>query len=607
MLAAALLALPAHANAGSYVVAQCDKAHAAYDDARFDRTSGAYYSFARDCSGGSGPGGLRIADSSAAPVGAQGRIKWWAPSGASIVGVSAEAALRSDAGHRARLAFINAAGAQTGRIATGPDAPGGFRHYAGHLDGTGKAGFAALLICANDRPCPRSEQARTAVRNVRLTVRDGSRPKLTPSGTLLAGGWLRGSARLAVAASDSGSGLYAIEIDANGKRLPLSRVLSCQTVAGGGVATAMSPCPHRGLAGGDVATGAAPFRDGANSVRVCARDFGPSPNSACVQHRVLVDNTSPAASFRPADDSDPELIAADVSDASSGVALAGIYYRPVAGGTWRQLATKPVGGGIAGRIDSESLPPGRYAFRIIAADRAGNSRVVSTGRDGKPMVLQMPLLERTRIRTRIAALGHRVAYGTRPRLRGRIATSTGRRLAGSPLTVIERFDAGSRPRIRRHQVRSGPGGAFSLRLAKGPSRKVVVRFAGSRSLVASRSRARKLAVTGRVRLRISHKRVRAGRRVRFSGRIGTVGARVPKLGKVVELQVREPHQRDWRTVGDALHSSRRGRIRTAYRFGRFYRRPARFAFRLKVTRQAGWPYRAPTHSRPRRLVVEPRH
>ncbi len=226
--AAALLALPTHAHAGTYVVAQCDKAHAAFADARFDRTSGAYYSFTRDCSGGAGSGGLRIADSSAAPVGAQGRIKWWAPSGASIVGVRAEAALRSDAGHRARLAFINAGGAQTGRIATGPDAPGGFRRYAGHLDGTGKAGFAALLICANDRPCPRSEQARTAVRNVRLTVRDGSRPTVAPSGTLLAGGWLRGSTRLAVAASDRGSGLHAIEIDANGKRLSLSRVLGCR-------------------------------------------------------------------------------------------------------------------------------------------------------------------------------------------------------------------------------------------------------------------------------------------------------------------------------------------------------------------------------------------
>jgi hypothetical protein len=72
------------------------------------------------------------------------------------------------------------------------------------------------------------------------------------------------------------------------------------------------------------------------------------------------------------------------------------------------------------------------------------------------------------------------------------------------------------------------------------------------------------------------------------------------------LQVRERGKIRFRTVGDALHTDPRGRVRSAYRFGRFYQNPVRFQFRLKVTRQARWPYRAPIHSPPKELKVVPR-
>ncbi|MBK5118245.1 MAG: hypothetical protein JJE23_15200, partial [Thermoleophilia bacterium] len=120
------------------------------------------------------------------------------------------------------------------------------------------------------------------------------------------------------------------------------------------------------------------------------------------------------------------------------------------------------------------------------------------------------------------------------------------------------------------------------------------------------ARPRRLAVEGMAKLRIARKRVAAGERARFIGRVGALGARIPAPGKVVELQVREPGAARFRTVGDALHTGRLGRVRAGYRFRRFYRRPTRFEFRLKVTRQAGWPYRAPTHSRARKLTVVPR-
>jgi hypothetical protein len=43
-----------------------------------------------------------------------------------------------------------------------------------------------------------------------------------------------------------------------------------------------------------------------------------------------------------------------------------------------------------------------------------------------------------------------------------------------------------------------------------------------------------------------------------------------------------------------------------YRFDRFYRRPTRFRFRVKVIPEAGWPYLAPALSRSRVLTVVPR-
>ena len=611
-VAVAALALPAvlaqPAAAGEYVLAQCDDQHRGYEEARFDRTTGAYYEMTRGCSSSTQQNSLRIQNLAAAPVAAEGRIRFSAPEGTGVTGVSVEASLRSDAGHASRLSFLDAAGNQNGRIATGPDAPGGFERYSQRLDGIGRAGFAALLVCAEQRPCPESEQARTAIRDVRITLRDRVAPTVSVTGSLLAPGWVRGARTLSVSASDVGSGLRTIDVRAGAGAVAVapSKTIPCATLGSTGLVSAAVPCPRATGASSAVDTARAPFSNGPNRVTVCAADFGPGPNRTCATRTVNVDNLAPAGGFRPVSDRDPELIAADLADGHSGVATARIAYRSMSGGEWVELATEPVAGGYAARVDSDAVPPGRYEFRLVAADRAGNSTTLTRTVAGRPMVLDFPLLEETRIRARIAALGHRVRYGSRPRVKGSIETSRGRGLPGLPLLVTQRFEPGSRPAVRTRTVTSGADGRYRARLSVGPSRRVTVSFAGNPRLLASTSRPRKLAVAGKVSLRISRRSVKAGKRVRFRGRIGTRGAKVPAPGKVVELQVRERGQRRFRTVDDAIHSGRRGTVRTSYRFGRFYRSPTRFQFRLKVTRQASWPYRAPTHSRPRTLTVKPR-
>lgn len=611
-IAAVAVAVPAlfaaPASAGDYVLAQCDSANRGYDEARFDRTTGAYYEMERGCSSAAQQNALRIDNLAAAPVAAEGRIRFSAPEGTGVTGVSVAASLRSDAGHASRLSFLDAAGNQNGRIATGPDEPGGFQNYSQKLDGVGRAGFAALLVCAEQRPCPESEQARTAIRDVRITLRDRVAPTLTPSGSLLAGGWVRGSRTLSVSAADVGAGVRTIDVRAGSGSAPLapSRTLPCATIGSTGMVSRAVPCPRSTSAQATVDTARGPFVNGANPVTICATDYGSSPNRICATRTVNVDNAAPSGAFRPISEEDPELIAADLSDSHSGVGVARIAYRSLSGGDWVELSTAPTAGGYAARVDSDSVPPGRYEFRLIAADRAGNATTITRTRDGRPMVLDFPLLEETRVRARIATLGHRTRYGSRPRVKGAVETISGRGLEGLPLVVTERFEPGSRPKVRTRTVTSGAAGRFAARLSAGPSRKVTVSFAGNPRLSASVSRARKLAVAGKVSLRLSRRSVKAGERVRFRGRIGTMGAKVPAPGKVVELQVRERGQRRFRTVDDAIHSGRRGTVRASYRFGRFYTAPTRFQFRLKVTRQAGWPYRAPTHSRPRTLTVKPR-
>lgn len=608
ILALSTIVAVAKAGAGEYTLLQCDPLHRGLAAASFDRGGDPYYRIRRDCSSSSGPA-LKLDNVAAAPVGAEGRVSWVAPSGAALVGASVRARLRSHAGHRARLRFLGAAGEQAGIVATGRNEPTEFRRYSSRLTGAGRSGFAAILTCTLADGCVRSAGAHAWLRDIRLAVRDNSPPALSLFGDVFASGWLRGNRTLGYRASDAGSGLRRITATVNGAPVAPTRTLGCETIGGGALVTAMRPCPPARSEAVVHATAGARFRDGRNRVRVCAEDFGAGANRRCLDRDVLIDNTAPRATFRAPSGADPELIETALSDPHSGVASARIAYRPAGGGEWKELPTRLAAGEASARIDSSREPRGRYAFRIVAADRAGNV-ISSTARaDGSQMVLGFPLRERTRISAGARLRGHR--YGSRPRLRGRlVVVGSGRSdpvpVAGAEVEIVERFSAGADPGLRVHRATTGAGGRYETRLAAGPSRQVTVRHAGDRRTLPSSSVPRKLVVEGRARLRLSPKRVRAGRRVRFRGRIGMLGVALPAPGRVVELQAREAGRGRFRTVRQALHANRRGTIRGRYRFGRFYREPTRFQFRLKLTRQPLWPYRAPAHSRPRTIEVVPR-
>jgi hypothetical protein len=607
LLAVALLALvPDAASAGRYEVVQCDRANRAFTDAEFDRTNGGDYGFLYRCEEDEDGNSLQIRSITGAPQGRSGRISWSAPAEARIVAVDLEARMRTDAGHQARLSFFDAAGNEAGRIATGTDSAGSFEPYGRNLDDGGRQSFGASLTCVERDGCRASDQARNWIRSVDLTLEDRTPPKLVAGGSLVAGGWKRAVGGLSAAATDAGSGIRSFDLRVNGTAVPPSQTLACALIAGTPRATRLRPCPSEHTVQSQLDTRSAPFVDGANAVRICASDFGTGAVPACVERTVMVDNTAPELSFANAEDrDDPELIRASATDRHSGVGSGAIAYRSVAGGSWHELPTALTGGELRARVDSLSEPAGRYVFRAVATDRAGNMAASVSRRDGTAMLVDFPLRESTRISSSIGGR-HRAeaGYGRRPVLAAVLRGPDGP-IAGQEVELLERFAPGSSLHPVGRTVRTDRNGRISVRLSRGPSRTVRVGFAGTRRYQSAAGRDLKLAVRGSASIDDLPRRVRAGRRIAFEGSIGSYGAAIPK-GKLVELQVRGGGVRRYRTVGRAFRTDSHGDWRLRYRFDRFYDRPTRYRFRLKVSRERSFPYRTPATSAARALTVVPR-
>ncbi len=478
---ALLLAWPDAADAGRYVVAQCDPVNRAFADAEFERRNGGDYAFLHRCEEDEDASSLQIHTLTGAPQNHYGRIGWAAPGEARIVGVALEARLRSDSGHEARLSFTDPAGVEVARIATGKAEAGGFERYERQLTGAGRDRFAAGLVCTQRSGCPASEQARTWVRSIRLTIDDPRPPVVAAAGSLLAPGWHRGEGTLAVSARDGGSGVRRIETHVGLAEVAPTRTFPCAVVAGSALVTRTRPCAASQSGAATLDTAAAPFADGPNVVTTCAIDYGSGDERSCARRVVLVDNAPPSAAFAPIDRSDPELIRARVADSHSGMRGGSIALRPLGGGAWRELPTRLIGGELRARLHSRKEPPDSYLLRVAAADVAGNATTSTRRTDGKRMVVTLPLRERTRLAASIGGADHAIAgYGERPRIGGRLRDSRGRPIAGAEVEVVERFTGGSTLEPISSVVRTDARGIYSRRLAAGPSRRISVRFRGDR-------------------------------------------------------------------------------------------------------------------------------
>jgi hypothetical protein len=319
------------------------------------------------------------------------------------------------------------------------------------------------------------------------------------------------------------------------------------------------------------------------------------PNRDPATAVVRIDRDAPRLAFSNSQDpADPERIEVRAADDLSGIdaARGGVSVRPAGSAErFEALPAQASGTTLIARWDSGSYPPGEYEFRATAYDLAGNSASTASRADGAPMRLRGPLKVATRLlagfglgsASRAVPYGHGVSYS------GRLVAGRRTPLSGMPVRILERFAAGAAPRERESTVRTGPGGAFSVRLAPRPSHEIVATAPPTATLQGSRSRISNLAVRGRVHMRASSPIAKVGGRpIVFRGKVSSAGVETPADGRAVQLQFRLPGLEwgEFRTV----HTDRRGRFRYAYRFADDDSRGVRFQFRALVPAQAGWPF-----------------
>lgn len=283
-LAALLLGpLAGKGFAGTYIASDCGAGNS-YSAAQPAEYGHHFYGIANTCAGGSG---LDISLPQA--YWAWGYARWTvtAPPGTHIINVSG-----AQQGVDADNWYVQLS-------ACSPSACGPNVYVSGdgywRIFGTPPGYYSnwwVQLICGA-ASCYGSLQAGAHVRDVTMTMSDDVAPSVSfvaPTSQeaeqdLLNGQVQRGTARLGVAPRDVGAGLTSTWVLVNDQEV------TRQNYGCGG--PPMAPCPaDAGTADYQLDTQTPPFHDGANTVQVCAADYGAPPNVTCSQKRVVqVDNS----------------------------------------------------------------------------------------------------------------------------------------------------------------------------------------------------------------------------------------------------------------------------------------------------------------------------
>ena len=249
------------------------------------------------------------------------------------------------------------------------------------------------------------------------------------------------------------------------------------------------------------------------------------------------------------DPADPDRLVAPVADELSGVIDGAIEYRRHGTQSWITLETTLDAGALVARVDSNDLEAGvGYEFRAQATDAAGNSAVTNLRADGSEMSVTGPFRRPAAI-SEFTINGKnraRIGYGRRALVSGRLLDASRKPIANAPVELEQSYDPGSTHRTDSIEASTDAAGRFRAKLPKGPSRTVKAQFAGDLQRLGASSESRRLRVRGKISLK-APRRVRAGGRATFSGRVKAAGATFSRGGKAVEVQVRIGSR--WKTVG----------------------------------------------------------
>ncbi|HEV7400478.1 MAG TPA: hypothetical protein VGN84_09425 [Solirubrobacterales bacterium] len=364
-------------------------------------------------------------------------------------------------------------------------------------------------------------------------------------------------------------------------------------------------------------------RAGVFSLSIWLRDeAGNEAPSSAVSVPLRFDDVPPGVAFDSADaGAVPEQIRALITDTHSGPASGEIDYRRLESQQWTELPAKFQHGETADAAQliahlPSDLGPGTYVFRASATDVAGNEATTTHRSDGTEMTVRkvapgtVAAVKRAeaapadRGKTRIfARLGWRGRSGTQltvpfraaGSLSGRLLSADGAGLADRTLRVVSHPSRGALGRARVEEVGTGPHGGFQLRLSAGTSRRLAVSFPGDAHLDSASRSPLTLRVRAGVEFRATPTALRTGDAVRFEGQVRTLGAPIPRRGKLVAIQYYESAAKRWRPVL-VTRSDHSGHFHASYRF-RYVSGSASIRLRACALSEERWPY-APGTSRP---------
>src|SRR6187549_196347 len=287
------------ATAGNYVVAQCSPGlNPGAPDVGYTYSTN-HYKPRVDCSQGA-PGLSLVHQLGPGETGTvQGAFGAWvfqAPAGTYIVGGSVFSRLATDAGHH-------------GYLAVSPDAGAGVAFAVqndnlGHETGIPVGNWRYLVVrlectAPNDgnRCVGAGAGALASAKHVRIALSDVSQPTLKVGGSMFSGSELRGPQTVDVAAADQGAGLRSVQIVVNGKGAGGDDLSASCNPLPGNLTSRMAPCPATLTKTYSIDTAAAPFKEGLNTVSVCAYDYAQTgtPNDICESREVLVNNLCPGS------------------------------------------------------------------------------------------------------------------------------------------------------------------------------------------------------------------------------------------------------------------------------------------------------------------------
>jgi hypothetical protein len=238
--------------------------------------------------------------------------------------------------------------------------------------------------------------------------------------------------------------------------------------------------------------------------------------------------------------------------------------------------------------DTGGLPDGSHSFRLVITDATGTNSA-SFG----------PVQVRTQ--NQIAECDPNVGTGSTPVLAGLKgtrksavtrrsgrATVTGKVAgdgAGVVVNLLSKERRSGAPSVVSATAVTGADGSFSLAVPAGPSRRLrAARRVNPSDRYFVCSKALDVRVPARSTLTASPRTLRAGSRVRLSGRL--LGGRVPTRGKLIDVQARE--QGHWRTFA-TVRTRASGTFTARYRFRSSAPRKT-YPMRVRVRPDAAYPF-----------------